>query len=198
MDISAFLWQFLGRTDSNGTSSFVYYSPYMVSYRYHFGKCSIRFALGGLINDDERPGAGSPNAEPYHIKSSELNVRVGIERAQELSKRWQVFYGFDLRPSWAHSDNEYIFSQGYYQYGRETHDTDFGIAPLLGIRYRITPRFSILTETSFMFVANTNELREYSVPQDDAHPPQPDHTQTTHSFNTFFIPPLSVVATFAL
>lgn len=198
VDVTAFLGQFFSHVNSDGVGTFLTVSPYWATYRYHFGHCSIRFALGGSINDDETPTYGGPDAEPYHNKSSELDLRVGIERAQELSKRWQVFYGLDFRPSCAHIDNDFIYSQGYYQYGRESRETDLGIAPLLGVRYRITPRFSILTETSLAFVSSTFELREYSTPQDDAHSPQPDRKQTTNSFDTRFTPPLSIVATFDL
>jgi hypothetical protein len=201
VDVTTFLWQFLGQVSSDGISNyaFVYPTPYWVTYRYHFHKYwNLRFAVGGTITNDEEPGLGGPTTETYTNKNSELDLSIGAERAEELGKRWQIFYGIDFRPAWFYQYNDFIYSNGGYQYGSEQHGTAMAIAPMLGIRYRITPRFSILTEASLPFVSTHNERRDFFKPLGDGYPPMEDQTQTTNGFHTAFTPPLSVIATFDL
>lgn len=146
--------------------------------------------------DHQRPKYGS--TENYHTKQSGIDISVGVERTQELTKRWQVYYGLDIRPSWTYSYTDFTHSSGGYQYGDEDRGTYFAVAPVLGIRYRIAKRFSILTEASLSFIKSTVKSRNFSIPLDDQNPQLPDLDQTTNNVDTRFQTPIAVVATFDL
>lgn len=198
VDVTSFLWQFLGKTDSNvyGAPSA---SPYWVTYRYHLHHhWNLRFAVGGSISDSKGPTSTYPGSYERVLKSSQLGLRAGVEKAQELSKRWQVFYGLDLRATWVHDYNDYHYSNGGYRYGSDSRGTDLGAAPFLGIRYRITPRFALLTEASLAFMSQKTDARNFSVPILPGYEAVPDVNTSTTGFHTVFTPPLAVIATFDL
>ncbi len=199
VDVTAFLRQFLSWGVPNGDNTNYLLSPWVLSYRYHLKHWNLRFGVGGMISDVEQPDYSYSNpTETTRRKQTELDLRVGAERYQELSKRWQVFYGLDFRPSWQYSQNDYHYSNGGYRYGSDSRQQDLAFAPLLGLRYHITKRFSLHTETSFAFMRSDSELHSYTVPIVDGYPPLPDTRQRTGSFRTVFQTPLSVIATFDL
>ncbi|HMN06765.1 MAG TPA: hypothetical protein PKD45_13670 [Flavobacteriales bacterium] len=172
-------------------------SPYWFSYRYRLNKqWNLRAAVGGNIYREDRPSMFA-DRDNYRIQKTQWGLRAGIEHAQELAKRWQVFYGLDLRSSWTCELNEERFSNGGYLYGSEESGSAIGPAVLLGIRFRITPRFNILTEASLALMSTTKEKREYSTPILGGEP-KPDVTSRTTGLQSTFTPPLAVTATFAL
>ncbi|MCO5275655.1 MAG: hypothetical protein M9900_12160 [Flavobacteriales bacterium] len=198
VDVSAFLFQYAGPLVVDSNAPTAPRSLYWASYRYRFHKgWNLRFAMGGQVAKDERPWP-SQGFETYTVETSAFSVRAGVERTQELAKRWQIFYGLDIRPAWSWAYTDRRYSSGYYYYGQETTGTDWAVGPLLGIRFRITPRFSLLTETSLAYVATERKQRDFTTPMDADHAPQPDATLTTRGFHTLFQPPLNVTATFTL
>lgn len=200
IDVTAFLRQFLWSGSSELNSG--YYLPtYQFTYRYHLGSASLRGAVGAYYIDEERPAYWYNSAEEtYRQKSSELYVRVGIEWHQELHKRWQVFYGVDIKPSWSRSSDKWDYSNAGYRHGHESKEDVLAIGPVVGLRYRITPRFSLSTESGFSFMKNHSVSREFSEPliNDADHPPIPDETISLTSYRTLYQIPLSVIATFDL
>ncbi|MBS1547760.1 MAG: hypothetical protein JST38_12385 [Bacteroidetes bacterium] len=199
IDVSSFLWLYSGRAVSDSSSPWMLPAPYWVAYRYHFrNHWALRIGIGGFAMKDERPLFGYSDPLTYTTKQSEVDVRIGLERGQDLAKRWQVIYGLDLRPAWTYQYTDYQYSNGYYRHGEEDHGTDLAGAVLLGIRYRITPRFSLLTEASLAVVATHREQRQFTEPMDADHVPQPDVSISTNSIHTLFQPPLNITASFAL
>lgn len=175
-------------------------SPYMFTYRYHLRKFNIRFGAGGAASDIEREATwyGSQPGETYHDKRSELALRLGIEHAQELTKRWQVYYGIDFRPDWEVSNNGWTFSNAGYRHARRSSAQTLAGAAVLGIRFRITPRFSLLTEGSFAYAATVHEVRDVTTPQAEQYPPIPPDESKTRSSGTSFTAPFLIVAAFDL
>lgn len=198
VDVSAFLFQYAGRIAADSNAPTAPRSLYWASYRYRFHRgWNLRFAIGGQVAKDERPWTYMAT-ETYTVETSAFSVRAGVERTQELAKRWQVFYGLDIRPAWSRTYTDRQYSNAYYYHGQEATGTDWAVASLFGIRFRITPRFSLLTEASLAYVATERKRRDFATPTDADHAPQPDATLTTHGFYTLFQPPLNVTASFSL
>ena len=199
VDVTAFLRQFLNW--GGGSDPYAGYTlpSYMAAYRYHIGRSDIRFGIGWYGFDEELPAYwyNSPQ-DTYRNKHSELTIRIGFEWHQELNKRWQVFYGLDFRPSWISTSTQWTYSNAGYRHGAESTDQLLAITPLLGVRYRITPRFSLLTESSFSFIRHDGWSRQFSEPMTVDYPPIPDETLRRTSFRTSYQVPLSVIAAFDL
>ena len=130
-DASGFLSQFLnfGGSASGNT---IYY----LTYRKFGEKKNKRYGLGG--NLAILGGGGST--------SSRLNVnyRYGTERFHDFEKRWRAVYGMDFTQDLSTvsgTDRDFVFSYG------------FGIAPFLGLQYRINSQLSLSTEVAYHFGA---------------------------------------------
>ncbi|MBL0126136.1 MAG: hypothetical protein IPP83_01495 [Flavobacteriales bacterium] len=173
---------------------------HLLSYRYHFRHFNVRFGVGGAADDEERDASwtNSQPGETYHIKTSKVAFRIGVEGFQELNRRWQVFYGLDLRPSWDRYDNGFTSSNQGYNNARHTREQHLAAAPVLGIRYRITPRFSVLTETSIAFMTTQYGSTVVFTPQTDAYPAREDEVVKTTSFATVYQAPILLIAAFDL
>jgi hypothetical protein len=199
LEMTTFLRQFLYNPGTDPLGS--YYSPkYMFTYRYHFRQSNLRFGIGADVSDIERP-AGWYNSQPgetYHIRSSDVALRIGWERYQELTRKWQVFYGIDLRPAWVSYQTDWEYSSGGYNFSLERTETHWALAPLAGIRFRLSPRFSILTESSFALDRAVSNVQRSATPQTPDYPPIEKETIKTTSFSTTFQAPLMVVAAFDL
>jgi hypothetical protein len=196
IDATGFLKQFVYL---NGTQFPEYYTPvYYLTYRRHIGKCNLRAAIGGLVFHqpfDSPYGTGDPNS--YEHSNVQVDARIGWEWTNELSRRWQVFYGADYRQGFIHDKNDAPYWNGGYAYGRETTFLSYGVAPLLGFRFRLTERLSLATEASFGFYLSTSETRKYYQPVSPQYPPMPDELSPKYrSYRTSFAQPLSVFITF--
>lgn len=196
VDVSAFIHQYGGVANSGST--FLSLSPYWVSYRYRLNRnCNLRVAVGGNYSGTNDPYPLDAAITIKHSTST-YSARVGVERAQELAKRWQFFYGLDLRATWNNQyDDHSGGTGGGYLNGREQRESLMGIAPLLGIRFRITPRFNLLTEASLSLLSTREELRTFKTPIDGG-PEQPDVITETTGLHLGFSSPISITATFAL
>ncbi len=150
-----------------------YYSPiYFVSYRYHLKKSNIRFGVGGEYTK-KFLGPFTVNGEEkaFYLTQSNFSFRIGYERISELSKKWQVFYGIDFRPTIAKYDNPSNYSNAGYINGSTSTSNNFGFAPLLGFRYRISTRLSIITEASFSFNIEKTSSQKTYISQDPVNYP---------------------------
>ncbi len=196
LDATGMLRQFL---HFNGSQFPEYYNPvYFISYRRHFGKCNLRAAIGGLYYFEpfESPFTNDPNE--YERGSQQFDLRVGFEWTSELSKRWQTFYGLDYKQGFYKDHNDAPFWNGGYANGRDTKIIGYGIAPLLGFRFRLTERISLITEASLTLKLETIESRRYFLSVDpQSFPPQPEVIDPKITrINTSFEQPLSIFFTF--
>ncbi len=173
------------------------YDPiYYLTYRRKFQPGNIRFAIGGGYEQMNFPGPQSDSLM-FARNSYSIDLRIGWEFTNELSSRWQVFYGLDFRTSFAHSYNEAHYYSGGYANGRESYHQILGIAPLLGFRFRITDRISLLTEASFSLNWTKSEHREFFTPVNSTYPEIPDEKDpTVNSVYTSFRQPLSIFIVF--
>jgi len=170
-------------------------SPYFLTFRKHFTRTNIRAALGGNYSNRDLADIIPDDPRNYMDLSYNINARVGYEWFNELSKHWQEFYGVDFRPSYYYSKRlgpDYSWS---YANGSESNIYQYGLAPVLGFRFHITDRLSLLTEASLTFILQKEEQRRYFVPASDLDPEIPD--QKTHSTSVFtsFSQPLALFLT---
>lgn len=114
---------------------------YFIYYRQHVGDMRIRATAGGdyLQNDSET----NDNAWSY-------NYKIGAEFINDLSKRFQLIYGLDIAGGDMKSYREFEYASQYLMaYNDEL--SYLGIAPFLGLRFKINERISLITEMSTMF-----------------------------------------------
>src|SRR6187402_3256959 len=71
-------------------------SPYYVQYRFHlkYGN-NIRAGIGGSYYDAEISSPYMDDQNKYKNKQQSLNYRLGFEHSENISARFQVFYGID-------------------------------------------------------------------------------------------------------
>jgi hypothetical protein len=195
IDATAFVKRFL----NFGTDPFYLDFPYYVTYRRHFRFGNIRFAIGGTFRDYDISAPFDGDTNSYHANASEVNARIGWEFFTDLDRRWQAFYGVDFRPTFVHDKNDAPYWNGGYANGREVKYRNLGIAALLGIRYRLTRRVSLSTETHVSLNFSKEDVRRYYIPVTSQYPPQADEIVPTEKRTlTYFMPPISLFFTFDL
>jgi hypothetical protein len=175
-DITGLIKQFMMYNNNGQLSSNPYVPIYYVTYRYHFKKANIRFGIGGEYSQSSVPGYAINGQEKTFTRTfSGFSARIGYERTSELSKRWQAFYGIDFRPTISKDHNQAQFSNAGYINGYITESTTYGLAPLLGFRFRLTSRVSLTTELSFTAYYGESSRQSTYISQDDRlYPPIPD------------------------
>lgn len=198
LDFTGFARQFLFNNNDEFSSN--YYDPiYFVTYRRHIKKSNLRFGIGGSYEDKHYPSSNPNDSLRYHSVNNSVDLRLGYEFTSEIAKRWQVFYGVDLRSSISHYKNDAPFNNAGYANGSEGRNNTYGVAPVLGVRFRITDRLSLLTEANFAFNIQKETSSKYFIPLSDQYPPLPDvGPETTNRTFTSFTKPLALYLTFDL
>lgn len=192
IDATGFLRQYLNI--GNYTQYPEYYNPtYYLTYRRHFSCGNLRVAIGGDFYNDQIPSANYPNidsANKYYDKGNSFYAAIGWEFYNNLSKRWQVFYGIDLRTTLTFEKNELESEDGEYTSGYDSRTQIYGVAPLLGIRFQLTKRLSILTETSYSINTETDYSDNFYTPLPGAFQPPPKSTsqKTTKTYSSYYQP----------
>ena len=196
VDATGFLKQFLNFNTQFGS----YYSPtYYITYRRHFKSGNIRAALGGDYRNNQIQNAFQGDSSKLYNKGYSYYFRIGFEHSNELSKRWQVFYGIDFMPNYVYNKNDAPYWNGGYANGYENKTKIFGVAPLLGFRLWLNNRLSLSTEASLSLNWEQNKGHKYYIPVSGQYPPRPDDSETeTKKVYTSFGQPLSVFITFEL
>lgn len=159
-DITGLLSQFLNLTSSTSLRPM---PTYIIGYRFYFQNASIRAGIGGSYSKNPVTNY-RVNDEPrvFYNAQTSYSFRIGFEFVKELSKRWQTFYGIDFRPAIYSIDYQAQFSNGGYIVGNKENATTYGFAPLLGFRYHLNSRVSLITEASFVyFIQNSNTQKTY-------------------------------------
>jgi hypothetical protein len=187
-DITGLFKQFFNfNSNPNNTN---YYSPtYYLSYRYHLNNSNIRFGIGGEYSKTTLGPYFLSGVEQKLYKShSNVSLRVGYEKSSELSKKWQAFYGIDFRSTIFKYNNPNEYSNEGYLYGTTSASYIYALAPLLGFRYRISKRLSLITESSFTFnIEKYYSQRKYISIDNSIYPdrPSPKALSGTNIFSAF-------------
>lgn len=190
VDVTGLLNQFLN-LNSNPYATYDY-PVYLMSYRYCLKKGNIRFGVGGYYykNPVVYEVYGFPRV--FYNTQKNVSVRIGYEFVNQLSKKWQAFYGLDFRPGINIIDNQAVYSNSGYIYWNTENSTTYGFAPLLGFRYNLNDRVSILTEASFTYFTKKSETLRSFFSQDPAlYPRDPDlEFANTRTEGVSFNPPI--------
>jgi hypothetical protein len=193
IDATSFILRFLKFEFSEDQ----YIQTYYLTYRRLFEKGNLRSGIGGFIENKDLRSAFAEDINKYNYESFNLNFRIGWEWKNEFSKRWQVFYGCDFRPSYFHIKDDAPFWNGGYANGYEQEVTNFGIAPLIGFRFRLNDRLSLSTETSLSFNYQSENLMYFYTPVTSDFPPKKDiKTDPVTRVFTSFGQPLMIFLTF--
>lgn len=197
IDATGFLKQFFNF--NQGQFSEYYSAIYYLTYRRHFKCGNIRFAIGGDFANNDFSSSISTDSNKYHNNSYLLNSRIGWEFFNNLSHRWQVFYGIDFKPSVGYIKNDAPYWSGGYANGYEAKSRIYGIAPLLGFRFKLNNRLSFSTETSFSVNWQQDEKKYYYIPISNQYPPLPDEVlpKTIKIISSYF-QPLTLFLTFEI
>jgi hypothetical protein len=197
IDATGFLKQYL---DFGSQQYATYYNPtYYLTYRRHFSCGNLRVAVGGDYTDTQLPPNFSTDSNKYYDRGYSFYGSIGWEFYNNLSKKWQVFYGVDFRWTQVYSKDDENYSNGGYTNGSESKTQIFSLAPLLGIRFKLTKRLSILTEASYSINREQDNNGTYYTPLPGAIPPAPQATsQKLLKVYTSFSQPLSVFIDFTI
>lgn len=193
LDVSGFLDRYIpfGQNEYSLPS-------YYLTYRRHFERGNIRGGIGG---DFERRILRNSNnsfdSNKYHNTDGVLMVRFGWEFEKNLSKKWEVYYGLDLKYNIDYQKNFYFSMSNDYVSTVKSNYQSFGLSPLLGFRFRLTNRLSLTTEANFtIYYSEYKESRSYK-PQSSNYPEKPDYVYpTSKRLFSNFTQPLSVILTF--
>lgn len=178
------------------------YAPiYYLTYRYHIKKSNILFGIGGLYSSRENGPFVIDRVENniFSIESN-LSLRIGYERVFELSRKWQTYIGIDFRPTIIRSSSPI----GYYNFGYVEEQFKsyniYGIAPVIGFRYRLSKRVSILTEMSIAFNLESQSSKSSYYSADlKLYPNKPDLKAVVKTnYMASFLQPIFLVLTFDL
>lgn len=192
-DATSFIVQFFPFDPNNPLR---YEPAYFVGYRRYFKPGNIRAAIGGRYFADASESPFDDDPTIYRRDIKEVSARVGWEFKTDLGKRWQAFYGLDWRPQWTRDYNDASFWNGGYGNGHDTRVFVNGFAGLLGIRFRLNARISLMTEMSATLQRQHTQSRTFKIPVAPQYPPLPDEEVDQTTTRTFFSAPLSLYFAF--
>lgn len=177
VDLTALLRQF-----SNAQTNF-YGSPYYIAYRRVIKNCAIKLQAGGeiytnnTVMNDSIKGMQSRNM---------LNLALGFEHYTYLGKRWTLYHGVDL--TYAYLGNTYVNDRTTTNsYESKDHQNNYGLAPALGIVFKITDRISIGTETSYNVSYMISKTERLEIPNS-----QYNRVINETGIQSQFIPPTAI------
>ncbi|HTB06725.1 MAG TPA: hypothetical protein VK806_07190 [Bacteroidia bacterium] len=196
INATGFLRQFL---NFNSSTTPPVEDNYYITYRRHFSCGNLRVAIGADFSNSNIPSPYTTDSNKYNNNSYSIHFIIGWEFYNNLSKKWQVFYGADFRPSIAYSKNDAQYWSGGYANGIETKTQIYGFGPFVGFRFKLSRRLSLLTSTSYIINSETDNNRTYYTPVGTVTGPAPTPTnQKTTKLYSSYSEPLAVFIDFAL
>ncbi len=133
-------------TTSNAASG----NPYLLVYS--FNKINtgwgMRFGAGYAHNDNYNNTGSTETGN----KTDNLQFRVGPERAYKLSKKWSAGAGADVVFSYTNSNaSTNVYSTDTSYSSTKTLTVSYGLGAMGWLRYHVTERITVGTETSFYY-----------------------------------------------
>lgn len=193
IDATGFIMRFLPFAQND------FYEPtYYLTYRRHFESGNIRVGIGGdFSRRDVKNYNNTTDTNKYLSLTHSIDTRLGWEFVNEISKRWQVYYGLDLKFSKQYFNNSgYNFNSDYIT-GYESKTQSIGVSPLLGFRFRLTKRLSLTTEACFTVNFENYTSRRKFTPTSNLYPYKDDEIiPKRNSITSGFTQPLSLILTF--
>ena len=201
LDVTGLIKQiiYFAQSPNSLGGSYQYQPIYYLTYRRKFKCGNIRAAVGGNFSNGQYYRQYYSDSTTFTQNTSGLNARLGWEFTSELSRKWQAFYGLDFVTSYSHNNNQGQGGSNLYMLGSERRVEVFGVSPVLGFRWHMSKRLSLLAEASFEVAREIDKSRDYYTPKDPTAAPMPDKVHPTSKiFFSSFNQPLSVFMTFDL
>jgi hypothetical protein len=200
VDVTGFFRRFfpLVQTDYFGQYYYIESPTYYLTYRRLFKYGNIRAGIGGdFSRRDVKNYFNTSDTKTYISLTHSLSTRLGWEFTNELSKRWQVYYGLDFKyAKQYYNNNGYSFNSDYIM-GYESSAQKYGISPLLGFRFKLTNRLSLTTEACLSVNFENSQSKRTYTPTSPFYPSKPEETTPRiNSISSSFTQPLSVILTF--
>jgi len=130
----------------------------IISYKYVREKVTFRAGIGGVFQKEIGDDFGSS------INRHSLAIRMGFEKQKNISKKWQYYYGSDLKYKRFNEDtfNDFL-GENISKLNR------LSLSPLLGFQFQLTPHLFLQTEASinFYYEKSNITLNDFSLPISD-------------------------------
>ena len=176
IDATGLLRQFFNLNTGSGYLN----NDYIIAYRRVLKNNALKLELGGDIsNNNGKLNDTLTNSYTNYI----LNISLGFEHYSYLSKKWTFYYGINAVFNYSEYKNKSDWTTNSYCTNANS-SKSIGLAPVLGIVFKITNRVSIATETSYNFSYVRTEMSNSAVPYS-----QNDRKSTTAGFDTRFFAP---------
>ena len=181
-----------------------YYEPdFMLNYKRYFKHFAIRVGAGfDIYNHKDKVSSifylGNNNYLDTTINlksySTSYKFALGIEQNYSLGKKWKLFYGLDLiyfNTSGKNQTFNNYSSNGELIYSINK-SSMFGPSLFAGIRFDITDKFSIYTESTYWFyykkATSNNSYLLFSTPSNYT----PDQNSSISGVYSYFTNPISI------
>lgn len=108
------------------------------------------------LSSDEFVGFESRTLDNWSV-----NLRVGFEQQRFLSKKFEVYYGWEVGLAYQLTKSEIIFD--FDSIVNTNNRYSIGTGPYMGFQYHFTPRISVYTESNVYFEFNqlTQEFQNF-------------------------------------
>jgi hypothetical protein len=114
--------------------------------KFHNPKGAVRLAFEFSYNGGKYDNGNSANTSSYKILEAGMNA--GYEWHSTFN-RVNIYYGFDM--SIAHANYKYINTvNSNEEHSTKSSEISYGMSPLVGVNFFITPNLSIGTEMKFI------------------------------------------------
>ncbi|MFK8006143.1 MAG: hypothetical protein AB8H03_07225 [Saprospiraceae bacterium] len=115
-------------------------APYIFILKSFRNNRAFRLGIGGEIRKE------ISDDDDDEILQSSLRVRMGFEKQKQISKRWQINSGIDLKFSTSKFDDN---NNNNFNNNSNHNSKSFGVSPLLGVQFQLAPHLFLQTEASF-------------------------------------------------
>lgn len=185
-------------------------SPYIIDYKRRISgnNTFLRSSLNLAISDQNNE---SPNGSRIKQKANAYDLRLGLEWRKQIANKFIWSYGIDAAAGLGnnYSSSEFVFNNFFN--GRQFQDTILSIAesstvqigggPVTGLRWQVSPRISVWTESRlyFFYAEDRNETRFEDVMDETklSRPGQFDGNSRVNFSNTLnLFAPLDLYITF--
>ncbi|MBK7440499.1 MAG: hypothetical protein IPI65_02940 [Bacteroidetes bacterium] len=171
----------------------------IITYKRLFNKWNFRAAFGSSFSNSFPIPSLEEDSNTYQNKSFDLNLSIGLEQVKSISEKWLMYYGVDIIGRTANVDNDVNYYNSGYANGNINTTQQLGIAPLLGIGFKINDRINLTTESSLaLIVEKISNTRTY-LPVTDLYPEKPSIVDPEFvNIYTAFTLPLVLIINFKL
>ncbi len=145
----------------NATDNYQGYEPiYYLTYKRILDKFNLRLGIGGNSISTYNPRESLPDKIDAST-DTDIDYRIGIEKAVELTKRWSFYYGLDFRHTISKSHDDHRGTKQGWGWGENSHGYTFAFAPNMTFEFKINKRLSLQTQANFSVYFQRRETKPF-------------------------------------